>query len=293
MATYARLRSTRLLVATLLLASLVTITVDSRGGRAGPLAAIGRAGASVVGPLQEGVSAVFRPVGSFFSNVFRAGELAQENTALQERIELQQRQLQEVLTLRRENEEYERILGIAEAHSIQGVGATVIGESPSNFEWAIIIDRGSVDGVVVDMPVMSGRGLVGRVVDVYPTTAKVMLIIDPDSAVAARLSASGERGVLKGQREELLRLQLIDPATEVLPGELVETSGYQLASGQSGIYPPGIPIGVVDQVEPDEAELTVRVVVRPNVDFSRLGTVLLVTGISSLTAEPTPPPPEG
>lgn len=293
MATYARLRSTRLLVATLLLASLVTITVDSRGGRAGPLAAIGRAGASVVGPLQEGVSAVFRPVGSFFSNVFRSGALAEQNRALQEQIELQQRQLQEVLTLRRENEEYERILGIAEAHDIQGVGATVIGESPSNFEWAITIDKGSVDGVVVDMPVMAGRGLVGRVVDVYPTTSKVMLIIDPDSAVAARLSASGERGVLKGQREELLRLQLIDPATEVQPDEPVETSGYQLASGQEGLYPPGIPIGVVDRVEPDEAELSVRVLIRPNVDFSRLGTVLLVTGISSLTPEATPPPPEG
>ena len=289
MATYGRFRSTRLLVASLLLASLVTITVDSRGGRTGPLAAIGRVGATIVGPLQEGVSTVFRPVGSFFSNIFRAGELAQQNAALQERIELLQREIQEVLTLRRENEEYERLLGIAEAHDVEGVGATVIGEAPSNFEWSVTIDRGSIDGVVLDMPVLAGEGLVGRVVDVYPTSSKVMLIIDPDSAVAARLSASGERGVLVGEREELLELDLIDPAIEVSPNEPVETSGYELASGQEGIYPPGIPIGVVDRVEPDEAELTVRVLVRPNVDFSRLGSVFLVTGTAPVEGQP----PEG
>jgi rod shape-determining protein MreC len=290
MATYGRFRSTRLLVASLLLASLVTITVDSRGGRTGPLAAIGRVGAAIVSPLQEGVSAVFRPVGSFFSNVFRAGSLAQENRALLEKISFLERQVQESLTVRRQLEELQRLLGIAQAHELEGVGATVIGEAPSNFEWSVTIDRGSIDGVVVDMPVMGGRGLVGRVVEVAPFSAKVLLIIDPDSAVAARLSASGERGVLTGQREELLQLDLIDPAIQVSPNEPVETSGYELASGQEGIYPPGIPIGVVERVEPDEAELTLRVLVRPNEDFSRLGTVLLVTGTTGQTVAPAQPP---
>lgn len=282
-----------MLVVSLLLASLVTITVDSRSGRTGPLAAVGRAGASIVGSLQEGVSVVFRPVGSFFSNIFRAGSLAQENRALTERIALLQREIQEVLTLRRENEEYERLLGIGEAHDVEGVGATVIGEAPSNFEWTITIDKGSSDGVVVDMPVLADKGLVGRVVDVYPLQSKVMLILDPDSAVAARLSASGERGVLEGQREELLQMDLVDPSTEVRPGEPVETSGYQLASGEEGIYPPGLPVGVVDRVEPDEAGLTLRVLVRPNVDFSRLGSVFLVTGTTGLPAEAPAQPPGG
>ncbi|HEV3475147.1 MAG TPA: rod shape-determining protein MreC [Actinomycetota bacterium] len=293
MATYAKHRSTRLLVVSLMLASLVTITVDSRGGRAGPLAALGRAGAAIIGPMQEGVSAVFRPVGSFFSNVFRAGALAQENTALREQIGLLQRQIQENLTLRRELEELRRLLDIAEIHDIEGVGATVIGEDTSNFEWAVTIDKGSEDGVVVDMPVLAGEGLVGRVVEVSSGQSKVLLIIDPDSAVAAKLSASGERGVLGGQREELLQFELVDPATEVRPGELVETSGYQLESGQEGVYPPGIPIGEVAQVEPDEAELTLRVLVRPHVDFSRLSTVIIVTGTTSLIPEATPPPPGG
>jgi hypothetical protein len=83
MATYGRARSTRLLLIALLLTSLVTITVDSRAGDRGPLATIGRLGLAIVTPLQEGISAVVRPIGSFFSNVVRAGSLRAENAQLQ------------------------------------------------------------------------------------------------------------------------------------------------------------------------------------------------------------------
>jgi rod shape-determining protein MreC len=282
---YRRVRSTRLLVVGLLLASLVTITVDSRGGQSGALAAIGRTGAAIITPLQEGIATVFRPVGSFLSNVWRAGSLAEENRALREQIGLLQREQQEILSLRRENEEFQRLLGISESLEFETMGAVVTGEVPSNFEWGVFIDKGADDGVTVDMPVMSGEGLVGRVVQVYPTSSKVMLIIDPDSAVAARLSASGERGVLVGQREEPLRFDFVDLETEVQPGETVETSGYQLQSGLEGLFPPGIPIGVVDRVEPDEANFTAGVVVRPNVDFSRLDFVLLVTEAPAVVEE--------
>jgi rod shape-determining protein MreC len=288
---YRRVRSTRLLVVGLLLVSLVTITVDSRGGQSGPLAAIGRTGAAIITPLQEGMATVFRPIASFLSNVWRAGSLAEENRALREEIALLQRAQQEVLSLRRENEEFQRLLGISESLEFETMGAVVTGEVPSNFEWGVYIDKGADDGVTVDMPVMSGEGLVGRVVQVYPTSSKVMLIIDPDSAVAARLSASGERGVLVGQREEPLRFDFVELETEVQPGETVETSGYQLQSGLEGLFPPGIPIGVVDRVDPDEANFSAGVFVRPNVDFSRLDFVLLVTETPAeepATGEETP-----
>ncbi len=289
--TYRRVRSSRLLVVGLLVASLVTITIDARGGREGPLASIGRGVGAVIGPLQEGVAAVIQPVGSFFSNVFRAGSLAEENAALREEIALLRRQQQEVNSLRRENEELRRSHGLSERLGFQTIGATVIGEAPGNFEWNVLIDHGSVDGVTVDMPVLSGDGLVGRVVEVYRFSAKVMLIIDPDSAVSVRLSASGERGVLVGQREEPLLFELIDPDVEVQPGETVETSGYTLEEGLEGLFPPSIPVGVVDRVEPDEANLTLEVLVRPNVDFSRLDYVVLVIGRTPLDATGTEPSP--
>ena len=289
--TYRRVRSTRLLVFGLLVAALVTITVDARGGREGPLATVGRGFGAVIGPLQEGVAAVVRPVGSFFTNVFRAGTLAEENAALREQITLLQRQQQEVTSLRRENEEYRRQLALRDRLRFETMGASVTGEIPGNFEWGVYIDRGSVDGVTVDMPVIAGEGLVGRVVQVYPTSSAVMLIIDPDSAVGARLSSSGERGILLGQREEALRLEFIDPDTEVEPGETVETSGYQIEEGLEGLFPSAIPIGVVDRVEADQSDLTLTVLVRPNVDFSRLDYVSLVTGTTGVPVTGASPAP--
>lgn len=285
MATYGRIRSTRLLVVGLLLASLVTITLDSRGGESGPLSAAGRLLGAVVGPLQEGVAAVFRPVGSFFSNVFQAGSLAEQVAELEaENSELKE-DVQSGAADRAQLAEYESILEISEAADLSVVGATVTGESVSNLEWAIFVDKGLDDDVVEDMPVIGPSGLVGRVVSVFDTFSKVMLIIDPDSKVSARLSSSRETGLIEGQREELLRFGLIGTDTEIKPGEIVETSGYQLDEGFTGIYPPGIPIGVVDRVEPSDDGITVRVLVRPNVDFSRLDKVGLVFGVPNLSEE--------
>lgn len=284
-----RIRSTRLLVVGLLLASLVTITLDARGGRDGPLAVIGRVGAAIVGPLQEGVATVFRPVGSWITNVFRAGSLAEQNAALQEEINLLRRQQQEIQSYRAENEELRGLVELRDRLGFDSgdtVGAQVVGESVGNFEWSVIIDRGSLDDVTLDMPVIASEGLVGRVIEVYPSQSKVLLIIDPDSAVSARLTNTGERGVIEGQRDESLRMELIDPDTDVQPGETVETSGYQLEEGLHGLYPSGIAIGVVDRVEPGEDDVTLEVLVRPNVDFSRLSNVLLVTGTEAVESSP-------
>jgi rod shape-determining protein MreC len=286
-----RIRSTRLLLVGLLLASLVTITIDARSGRQGPLATIGRVMGAVIGPLQEGVAAVFRPVGSWVTNVFRAGSLAEEVEALQEEINLLRREQQEILSYRRENLELRNALGLRDRLGFSTIGAQVVGEAPGNFEWGVIIDRGFVDGVEVDTPVMTGEGLVGRVVEVYAATSKVLLMIDPDSAVSARLARTGERGVVLGQRDEPLRMELIDPEADVQPGESVETSGYQIGEGLEGLYPSAIPIGVVERVEPDEEEVTLEVLIRPNVDFSQLSNVLLVTGTE--VPEPVPEPSPG
>jgi rod shape-determining protein MreC len=277
MATYRRTRSTRLLLIGLLLASLVTITIDSRAGDRGPLAALGRLGLAVVTPLQEGVSAVVRPIGSFFSNVFRAGSLQAENEALQDTIADLRIQLQEYYELRRGFEELSRVVQLQEEIGVQGFGARVVAEAPANFEWSVIVDRGSADGVYDDMPVMSGSGLVGRVVQVTPSSSVVMLIIDPGSSVAARLAESGEVGLLEGNRSEDLQFSLIDAEVEVEPGELVVTSGYHLENGTDvGIYPPGIPIGEVSLVDNDPADLERVVHVRPFVDFTRPDIVLMV-----------------
>jgi rod shape-determining protein MreC len=289
-ATYGRIRSTRLLVIGLLVASLVTITMDARGGDRGPLATIGRTAGAIIGPLQEGVAAVFRPIGSFFTNVFRAGSLAERVEVLEEQLAESRAAQSETQSLRAQIEEYEGILGIGEEQGLATLGASVIGEAPGNFEWAVIIDRGSNDGVEVDTPVIAAEGLVGRVVDVYPSQAKVMLIIDPDSRVTARLSTSRETGLVIGQQDQPLRFAIASPETEIVPNEIVETSGYRISAGFEGIFPPGIQIGQVERSVPSDDGTSIDVLVRPNVDFSRLDRVALVTGVERVAEQVTAPP---
>ena len=277
MATYRRTRSTRLLVIGLIVTSLVTITVDFRGGDRGPLAAVGRFGSSIVAPLQEGVSAVFRPVGSFFSNLFRAGSIARENQQLRAELdtiasELQFRHALEVQILA-----LQRQLGLAEQLGLDTFGATVIGGRFQNFEWTIQIDKGSDDGVFEDMAVITGEGLVGQVIRVTDSASTVRLILDHGSSIAVRLGASRTLATLHGQGEGELRLTLIDDDAQVELDDSVVTAAFRVDGIEEGILPPDIPVGVVSQVIPDPTGISgPQVFVRPAIDFSTVEFVSLV-----------------
>jgi rod shape-determining protein MreC len=249
----------------------MTITLDFRAGERGPLAVFGRAALTVIAPLQEAVAGVFRPIGDFFSTLASLGSLSDQNAALRDQVAELRRAEASSADLRGRLDELERLLDLKERFDLETTGASVIAEGVSNFEWAVTIDRGSSDGVTLDMPVIAADGLVGRVVKLTPSHSVVMLITDPDSRVGVRLASSGERGLLLGGRGEELRLDLVNPDTEVLPAEPVLTSGYQ-----GSLFPPGIPVGQVARAETSEVELTKPVFVRPYVDFSRLSYVLLV-----------------
>jgi rod shape-determining protein MreC len=254
------------------MASLTTITVDFRAGEEGPLAALGRGALGIITPVQEAVNGIFRPIGTFFSTLANLGKLRAENARLRQELLKTTGERAQVLELEKEIATLRKLLGLRQRLDFTTRGATVIGESVSNFEWAIIIDRGSDDGVRIDMPVMAHEGLVGRVVKVSGTSAKVMLITDPRSRVGVRLASTGEQGVLVGRRTgNDLRLDLVDPLTVIRPGEPVLTSGFEGA-----VFPPGIPVGVVSEIQPSDVDLSKNVLVRHAVDFSRLEQVLLV-----------------
>lgn len=276
-ATYRRIRSTRLLVIGLIVTSLVTITVDFRGGEQGPLAAVGRVGSSIVAPLQEGVSAVFRPVGSFFSNLFRAGSIARENEQLRARLDAIASQVQYQHALEVQILALQRQLGLAEGLELDTFGATVTGGAFQNFEWTIQIDKGSDDGVFEDMAVVTGEGLVGQVVRVTGSASTVRLILDHRSSVAVRLGSSRTLATLHGQGEGELRLSLIDDDAQVELDDSVVTAAYRVDGVEEGILPPDIPVGVVSQVIPDPTGFSgPQVFVRPAIDFSTLEFVSLV-----------------
>ena len=296
MALSRRVRSTRLLVISLVMASLLVITVDYRGGTSGPFEVAGRALQTVVGTLQSGVSKVLQPIGSFFSGLVHIGSLQAQNHRLQQEIQDLREKTQHDTSLRRLIEEFNSLYKLQQTYGLQGVAATVIGQSVNNFQWSVTINRGSGDGIKLDMPVVSGDGLVGHVVFVTSNTSVVLLVLDPDSFVDGRslslmnrnspVSSSGVTGGVQGERNKDLQMSLVPPDTKVFPGEQVVTSGYQ-----SGLYPPEIPIGSVSHVYIQDGGLNKLITIRPAVDFSALEIVLVVTGYLAPTTRTPPPSP--
>ena len=274
------------------MASLVTITIDFRGGRSGPLELAGKTALSVIGPLQDAVSKIVHPVASFFGGLARLGSLESENTRLRAEIERLRRAADSRVPTERELERLQRLLELEESLGLTGVPASVIGGSVSNFEWSVTINRGTAEGVRVNLPVVAGEGLVGLVTETALHWSKVQLIIDPRSAVAGRLAASGETGLVAGQRSNPMIMDLVNPDVKVAANELVVTSGYQ-----GGLYPAEIPIGFVASVYAKPGSLTKSILVRPAVDFSSLEVVEVVlkarpgsTTTPRSNAEPSPQP---
>lgn len=252
-------------------ASATVITLDFRQNPGGPVRRAQDAAVSLVAPLQDGIARIFRPVGDFLGSLSELAGLREENRALRRRVaelDAEQRRYPEVL---RENERLLALLQEKDWASGKRLGARVIGRAPSNQEWTAFLDKGKADGIAEGMAVVASEGLVGRVVLAAERYSKVLLLPDPQHAVGARLTGTGETGVVAGRGQEDLVFELIDPETDLKEGETVVTSGYD-----EGIYPAGIPIGRVASARLSPDGLSKTATVTPFVDFGRLDLVLVL-----------------
>lgn len=256
-----RSRSTLVL---LVLVSITVITLDFRGG--GLLSTLRRGAADALAPVQEAADAVLGPVGDAVSGVTRSGALERENDELRARVAELEGEALRGADAEAELDQLLALEGMSRFTDLPSVSARVIGTTVSNFEQTIQLDVGADDGVGEDMPVVTGAGLAGRVVEVSRTRSVVRLVSDPTSAVGVRLP-SGDLGVAEGSgRGRPLELRLVDLTTVVEHGELVVTSGID-----DSVFPGGIPLGRVEGVAAAvEGGLEQEVAVAPVVDLDRL-----------------------
>jgi rod shape-determining protein MreC len=148
--------------------------------------------------------------------------------------------------------------------------------SAQSFNHTVTIDAGTADGVRVDMTVLNGTGLVGRVVRTTAGTATVLLIGDRNSTVGGRLNSSMALGFVSGRGDVAgtLDYKLVDPKARPKVGDRIVTWG----SSGNAPYVPGVPIGVVTSVTPNEGSLGSTATIKPYVDPTRIDTVGVVTG---------------
>ena len=169
------------------------------------------------------------------------------------------------------------------------LAAEVIAGSANPGMMTVTIDRGSADGLVPDMAVVTSKGIVGRVVaPLAAHAARVQLLIDRNAAAGALTERTRAGGMIIGSEgDPPLRMELVANLADVKPGDLV------IASGVDGIYPKGFAIGYVETSERGTG-LHRAITVRPSVDFSSLEDVLVVlVPPRPATPEEVPGPGEG
>ena len=188
--------------------------------------------------------------------------LTVENLRLSE-VEIENQQLRTLLEFAQANPSYDYRGG--------QITARVIGDSASLFTHPIQIDIGEKQGLRQGMPVVTDRGLVGRIFHVYPQSSDIILITDPSSSVNVMTQTSRASGILTGRIDGLPTMTLIPLDIEISVGEIVITSGF------GGHFPKGLVAGQVVKVIRNDNMMFQTAVIQPTVDFDRMELVLVIT----------------
>ncbi|HNY83867.1 MAG TPA: rod shape-determining protein MreC [Anaerolineaceae bacterium] len=197
-------------------------------------------------------------------------QLQNQVVALQEELS-QSRILEALFDFARINPQYEYL------------AATVIGREINPFQQYVIIDKGSNHGLRHGMPVVTQKGLVGRIDRVIATAARIQLISDANSVVNVRLQNAKTEAQVDGSITGEISLQLVPQDVDVQVGEVLLTSGL------GGTYPPNFFVGQVLTMESRENSMFQTGSVQPMVDFSTLSAVLVVTNFNQVDIKPLLP----
>jgi len=236
---------------------------------------------TVTTPLEGSVSAVVSPFEKFsyvvsldlkkmVSDISEFGQLQNKNEEDQAKIDELEKKLADYELTINENKALRGMIGFQNEHPQYNVlPAEVIAIDPTNGISFLTINRGSNDGLSVDMTVMSGNDLVGKITEVSLTTSKVKTIIDPMSTINGRSTRSGTYVRIEGDLDNGL-IGYIEPGMDVVTGDLVVTSGLY------GTYPGDLFIGTVQKVEKQEGSLELKVSINPGVDLRTINVVSIL-----------------
>ncbi|MHB1417841.1 MAG: rod shape-determining protein MreC [Chloroflexota bacterium] len=236
--------------------------------------------AEIMTPIETVLTGAFRPVSSVFETVFRAADLQAENERLRQQNEEYSVAAVRVQELEHQVGDLEAQLGYRQAHPDQElIPANVIAREPNALVHSITIDKGTNDGINEGMTVVSPAGLVGRVLQTGPASAKVLLITDSKSSVSGVIVSTRAQGMVYGRRQRQLTMRYLDQMEDIQIGQWVVTSSI------GGGFPAGIPVGRVIYVRQRDIEPFQEATLEPAVDFDRLESVMVITSFLPVSLE--------
>lgn len=218
--------------------------------------------------VQSPVTTLTSGIANYFTSISNLRSAQDENSLLKQRVQELEVELKQKEELSTENTRLRSLLELKEQSRYKVLTARIIGRDPSVWFDASIVNRGSLDGVALNMPVVTDGGLVGRVTAVSPLTAQVDLITRDKSGVGAVVGQIGESnalGVVAGtSKKEVLEMKYVPGNIDVRIGQAVFTSG------QDGIFPAGLKIGEIVNIVSGSATTPHVIQIRPAARLSSM-----------------------
>ena len=265
-----RYRNLTILVGVLFLQVLGLAVQVKRSGDAQNTRLIRIWAVEAISPFERGLVWVHNGTSNLWHNYFFLRGVRAENRELKEKIEKMELKEVRLSEDAAQAHRLQSLLAFKEQFIEKTVAAQVIGSGGSDLSRIIYLDKGKNDGIKPDLAVITTDGIVGKVLQVYPTTSQVLMINDQSSGVGAMLEKSRLQGAVRGTPNGELLLDHVMSDEQVAPGETV------VSSGGDQIFPKGLPLGTVTKVSPGR-EMFLNILVKPAADLSRVEEVLVVT----------------
>lgn len=255
-------------------ASIVLFTASCRFGSAGPLEAVRGAFTLVTSPVRTIGATISVPVqglGNIFSNLTSDQETLSDLKAKNEELQARNAELEEA---EKTAKRLQDLLNLQDSYSLQSTGARIISGSTDSWTSTVTINLGSASGLTVGMPVMASNGVIGQIIECGLTSSVVRLLDDENSSVSAMVQSSRAQGMLNGSATGQLSLDLVATEQSVEVGDLVVTSGL------GGVFPKGLPLGHVTNVEKTPGSLYLDITVEAFSSTENYEEVVVITSLT-------------
>ncbi|KAI4447326.1 Cell shape-determining protein MreC [Eubacterium plexicaudatum ASF492] len=227
-------------------------------------------------PMQKGINEVGVWLNHVTDNLAQLRDVMHKNEELQAQVDELTTQLSTYQMEQYDIEDMRKLLDLDEQYKYEKIGASIIGKDAGNWFDTFIIDKGSEDGIEVDMNVIAGSGLVGIITNVGPNYANVRSIIDDRNSVSAMVLTTSDKCFVNGDLEMMSEQQVI-AFTDLTDADDKAAIGDQVVTSYtSSKYLPGLLIGQIHELQTDSNNLTKSGTITPAVDFEHIKNVLVI-----------------
>ncbi len=255
---------------TLFLFVVALLTIQVRSSDRRQVGVLGTAVLTVLMPIQEGMVRIVDAAGRMWALYTEIGRLRVENARLRTQVDTMAQEMNRLREQAQAAQRLERLLQFRGQTIYRTIAARVITRDPTAWFDTMVVDRGARDGVARNAPVVTTDGVIGRVIEVTPTTSRVLLIADSRSALGVLVQRSREAGVIEGRGGMVLHLKYLSRTAPVQVGDVAVTSGL------GGVFPRGLVVGRITRVIKEEGALLQEAEVQPTALLDRVEEVLLL-----------------